>query len=77
MTDTNIDFRSNPDALTSLKNVAKFFDVTNQTIKNWYKAGKFPSPVVNPLDDSSSSHKFFRNRDLIEFEESLTYEEPA
>lgn len=77
MTDKNIDFRSNPDALTSLKNVAKFFDVTNQTIKNWYKAGKFPLPVVNPLDDSSSSHKSFRNRDLIKHIESLEYEEPA
>lgn len=77
MNNDKVSFSENPDALTSLKNVAKFFDVTNQTIKNWYKAGKFPLPVVNPLDDSSSSHKFFRNKDLIEFQESLTYEEPA
>ncbi|WP_079691576.1 hypothetical protein [Psychrobacter sp. DAB_AL43B] len=72
-----IDFHDNPNGFTSLKNVAKFFDVSNQTIKRWYKAAKFPAPVANPLDDSESAHKFFRNRDLIEFEQSLRYEEPA
>lgn len=77
MTDKNVDFKSNPDELTSLRNVAKFFDVSNQTIKRWYKAGKFPLPVTNPLDDSESAHKFFRNRDLIEFDQSLRYEEPV
>ncbi len=77
MTNDKIDITSNPSGFTSLKNVAKFFDVSNQTIKNWYKAGKFPSPVTNPLDDSESAHKFFKNEDLIEFKEKLEYEEPA
>ena len=72
-----INFHDNPNGFTSLKNVAKFFDVSNQTIKNWYKAGKFPSPVVNPLDGSKSAHKFFKNKDLIAFKEKLEYEKPA
>lgn len=72
-----IDFHDNPNGFTSLKNVARFFDVSNQTIKNWYKAGKFPLPVVNPLDNSESAHKFFKNEDLIGFKEKLEYEEPA
>lgn len=74
---TTIETDLNPNGFTSLKNVAKFFDVSNQTIKNWYKAGKFPLPVVNPLDDSNSSHKSFKNRDLIKHIESLEYEELA
>ncbi len=74
---TTIETDLNPNGFTSLKNVAKFFDVSNQTIKNWYKAGKFPSPVTNPLDKSESAHKFFKNRDLIKYIESLEYEELA
>lgn len=77
MTDDKINFEDNPSGFTSLKNVARFFDVSNQTIKNWYKAGKFPLPVVNPMDKSESAHKFFKNSDLIAFKEKLEYEEPA
>ncbi len=73
----SINFEDNPNGFTSLKNVAKFFDVGNQTIKNWYKSGKFPPPVTNPLDNSKSAHKFFKNEDLIAFKEKLEYEEPA
>lgn len=77
MTENKVNLYDNPNGFTSLKNVAKFFDVSNQTIKNWYKSGKFPLPVVNPLDKSESAHKFFKNKDLIEFKEMLEYEEPA
>ena len=75
MNEVKINFYDNPEGFTSLKNVAKFFDVSNQTIKNWYRAGKFPLPVTNPLDKSESAHKFFKNKDLIEFKEQLEYEE--
>lgn len=77
MSEDKISPYDNPSAFMSLKNVAKFFDVSNATIKNWYRSGRFPSPVVNPLDESESAHKFFKNEDLIKHIEKLKYEEPA
>lgn len=60
----------NPDGFTTLANVAKLYDVSTSTLRRYWTDGKFPEPVL------LFSKNYFRNIDLLEFNESLN-NEPA
>lgn len=60
----------NPDGFTTLANVAKLYDVSTSTLRRYWTDGKFPEPVL------LFSKNYFKNSDLLEFNETLN-NEPA
>lgn len=62
--------RLNPDGFTTLANVAKLYDVSTSTLRRYWTDGKFPEPVL------LFSKNYFKNSDLLEFNETLN-NEPA
>lgn len=57
-----------PDGLTSLSSVARLYDVTAKTIRNRWESGRFPRPFK--IDGCN----YFKNKDLLEYNEKLEYE---
>lgn len=62
--------RLNPDGFTALANVAKLYDVSTSTLRRYWADGKFPEPIL------LFSKNYFKNSDLLEFNETLN-NEPA
>lgn len=62
--------RLNPDGFTTLANVAKLYDVSTSTLRRYWTDGKFPEPIL------LFSKNYFKNSDLLEFNETLN-NEPA
>ena len=62
--------RLNPDGFTTLDNVAKLYDVSTSTLRRYWTDGKFPEPIL------LFSKNYFKNSDLLEFNETLN-NEPA
>ena len=60
----------NPDGFTTLANVAKLYDVSTSTLRRYWTGGKFPEPIL------LFSKNYFKNSDLLEFNETLN-NEPA
>jgi len=60
----------NPNGYTTLANTAKLYDVSTSTLRRYWQKGKFPKPII------LFSKNYFRNSDLLEFNESLN-NEPA
>lgn len=59
-----------PDGFTTLANVAKLYDVSTSTLRRYWDKGEFPKPIL------LFSKNYFKNSDLLEFNESLN-NEPA
>lgn len=59
-----------PDGFTALANVAKLYDVSTSTLRRYWDKGEFPKPIL------LFSKNYFKNSDLLEFNESLN-NEPA
>lgn len=59
-----------PDGLTSLSNVAYLYDVSAKTIRRRWESelSNFPKPIK--IDGCN----YFKNKDLLEYNESLQYE---
>ncbi len=62
--------RLNPDGFTTMANVAKLYDVSTSTLRRYWTDGKFPEPIL------LFSKNYFKNSDLLEFNEALN-NEPA
>ena len=62
--------RLNPDGFTTLANVAKLYDVSTSTLRRYWTDGKFPEPIL------LFSKNYFKNSDLLEFNETVN-NEPA
>lgn len=62
--------RLNPDGFTTMANVAKLYDVSTSTLRRYWTDGKFPEPIL------LFSKNYFKNSDLLEFNETLN-NEPA
>ncbi|GEM_PF-3280461 len=62
--------RLNPDGFTTLANVAKLYDVSTSTLRRYWTDGRFPEPIL------LFSKNYFKNSDLLEFNETLN-NEPA
>lgn len=60
----------NPDGYTSLASAAKLYDVSTSTLRRYWQKGEFPEPII------LFSKNYFKNSDLLEFNESLN-NEPA
>lgn len=62
--------RLHPDGLTSLSRVADLYDVSAKTIRRRWESesSDFPKPIK--IDGCN----YFKNRDLLEYNESLQYE---
>ena len=60
----------NPDGFTTMANVAKLYDVSTSTLRRYWTDGKFPEPIL------LFSKNYFKNSDLLEFNETLN-NEPA
>ena len=60
----------NPDGFTTLANVAKLYDVSTSTLRRYWTDGKFPEPIL------LFSKNYFKNSDLLEFNETVN-NEPA
>lgn len=60
----------NPDGFTTMANVAKLYDVSTSTLRRYWTDGKFPEPIL------LFSKNYFKNSDLLEFNEALN-NEPA
>lgn len=58
-----------PDGLTSLARVAIIYDISPATIRRRWKEKKFPQPV-KPF----GIENYFKNSDLLEYNEKLEYE---
>ena len=60
----------NPDGFTTMANVAKLYDVSTSTLRRYWTDGKFPEPIL------LFSKNYFKNSDLLEFNETVN-NEPA
>lgn len=57
-----------PDGLTSLSKVADLYDVSAKTIRRRWESNSFPLPIK--IDGCN----YFKNIDLLEYNEKLEYE---
>lgn len=58
----------NPDGFTSLASAARLYDVSAATLRRYWEKGEFPEPVL------LFSKNYFRNIDLLEFNETVNKE---
>lgn len=60
-----------PNGLTSVPSAAKLYDVHHSTLRRWWESGKFPLPV------KQGDKNYFRNSELLEYNENLKQIETA
>ncbi len=65
---TTVDTSLNPNGYTTLTNTAKLYDVSTSTLRRYWKKGEFPKPIL------LFSKNYFKNSDLLEFNERLNNE---